>query len=75
LFFGNSFVQAEGMIAETMARLLPEMRIFALRENVLLPLRAAQARLLLEAGLRPERIFFVVPPSIFCRSDSGRSLS
>jgi hypothetical protein len=62
LFFGNSFVQAEGMIAETMARLLPEMRIFALRENVLLPLRAAQARLLLEAGLRPERIFFVVLP-------------
>ena len=60
LFFGNSFVQANGMIAETAARLLPDKRIFALRQNILLPLRAAQARLLLEAGLRPERIFFVI---------------
>lgn len=60
LFFGNSFVQANGMIAETAARLLPDKRIFTLQKNILLPLRAAQARLLLEAGLRAERIFFVV---------------
>jgi len=62
LFFGNSFVQAPGMLADTARGAQPDKRIFNLRQNVLLPLRAAQARQLLSAGLRPERIFFVLMP-------------
>ena len=60
LFLGNSFVQAEGMLADTARKALPDTRIFNLGRNVDLPLRVAQTRLLLEAGLRPRRIFFVL---------------
>jgi hypothetical protein len=62
LFFGNSFVQAQGMLGDTAQAALPERRMFYLQRNEILPLRIAQARLLLEAGLRPERIFFVLLP-------------
>jgi hypothetical protein len=62
LFLGNSFVQGTDMLADTAQKAAPEMRVFHLRRNVDLPLRAAQARLLLDAGLRPERIFFVLLP-------------
>lgn len=62
LFFGNSFVQASGMLADTVRRAVPDRRIFDLRKNELLPLRAAQARQLLRAGLRPQRIFFALMP-------------
>jgi hypothetical protein len=40
----------------------PERRVFNLGRNVELPLRAAQARHLLAAGLRPERMLFVLLP-------------
>jgi hypothetical protein len=62
LFLGNSFVQAPGMLGDTAVRALPDKRIFHLRRNVELPLRAAQTRLLLRQGLRPQRIFFVLLP-------------
>jgi hypothetical protein len=62
LFFGNSFVQAHGMMADTARRMRPDHRIFNLGRNVEMPLRAAQARQLLAAGLRPERMFFVLLP-------------
>lgn len=62
LFFGNSFVQAHGMMADTARRMRPDRRVFNLGRNVELPLRAAQARHLLVAGLRPERMFFVLLP-------------
>src|SRR5262245_32448159 len=47
LWFGNSFVQAPGMLADTARRAQPGKRIFNLQKNVDLPLRAAQARALL----------------------------
>jgi len=62
LLFGNSFVQGAGHLADTAERMLPDIRIFALRRFVDLPLRAAEARQLLSHGLRPQRIFFVMQP-------------
>jgi hypothetical protein len=62
LMFGNSFVQGPGHLADTAQNALPDIRIFALRRQTELPLRAAEARLLLANGLRPERIFFVMFP-------------
>ena len=62
LMFGNSFVQGRGHLADTAQNALPDIRIFALRRQTELPLRAAEARLLLANGLRPERIFFVMFP-------------
>jgi hypothetical protein len=62
LFFGNSFVQAPGMMADAARRMQPGRRVFNLGRNIEIPLRAAQARHLLAAGLRPERLFFVLLP-------------
>ena len=62
LLFGNSFVQGPGHLADTAARMLPELRIFGLRRLIDLPLRAAEARQLLSHGLKPRRIFFVILP-------------
>lgn len=61
-FFGNSFVQAPGMLADTARQALPGTRVFNLGKNELLPLRLAQVKLLLENGLRPERIFVALMP-------------
>lgn len=60
LLFGNSFVQGPGYLADTAERALPDIRIFAMRRFVEIQLRAAEARLLLSRGLRPQRIFFVM---------------
>ena len=65
LFLGNSFVQAEGMLAATATAALPDKRIFYLGRNEPLPLRVAQVRLLLAQGLRPERVVFVLLPIDF----------
>jgi hypothetical protein len=62
LLFGNSFVQGPGHVADTATQMLPELRIFALRLHIDLPLRAAEARQLLSHGLKPRRIFFVMLP-------------
>jgi hypothetical protein len=63
LFLGNSFVQAPGMLADTARQALPGIRIFNLARNVDLPLRAAEARLLLGQGLEPRRIVFALLPN------------
>jgi hypothetical protein len=63
LMFGSSFVNMTGALGDTAMARLPGMRMFYLRHSETLPMRAAQARVLLEEGLRPERIFFVLTPS------------
>lgn len=60
--FGNSFVQAPGMLADTARRELPERVIFSLGRNELLSVRFAQIQLLLENGFKPERILVVLLP-------------
>jgi hypothetical protein len=60
--FGNSFVQAAGMLGDTAQAALPKRQVFYLRRNEPIYLRVAQFRVLLEHGLRPERAFFVVLP-------------
>lgn len=62
LFFGSSFVQAPGMLGDTMRALRPAERIFYLQRNEPPHVRIAQLRLLLEQGLRPRRVFFVLLP-------------
>lgn len=61
-WFGNSFVQAPGMLGDTAQSHIPRLRMFFLRRNESLAVRLAQIRLLLEQGLRPQRIFFVLLP-------------
>ena len=61
-WFGNSFVQAHGMLGDMAQRDHPEIRMFYLQQNSDLPLHIAQMRLLLESGLKPERIVLVLPP-------------
>jgi hypothetical protein len=60
--FGNSFVQAPGMLADHARVLVPNHCVFNLARNENLLLRLAQIKLLLEAGLRPERIFIELMP-------------
>jgi len=60
--FGNSFVQAPGMLGDTLRERVPERRIFYLGRNEDLPVRFAQVALLLDHGLRPERVFVVLLP-------------
>jgi hypothetical protein len=61
-FFGNSFVQAPGMLADQARGVVSERRIFKLGRNEPLPIRLAQIRLLLDHGMNPERIFFNLMP-------------
>jgi hypothetical protein len=60
--FGNSFVQAPGMLGDTAASALPARRVFFLARNEDLHVRLAQIELLLEHGLKPERLFVVLLP-------------
>jgi hypothetical protein len=60
--FGNSFVQAGGMLADTANREQPDHLTFHLARNESLPIRIAQIEILLQNGFRPERIFFVLLP-------------
>jgi hypothetical protein len=61
-FFGNSFVQAPGMLADHARARVRERLIFNLGRNEPLPLRMAQVQLLLDHGMKPERIFFNLMP-------------
>jgi hypothetical protein len=61
-FFGNSFVQARGMLADTVRHDLPDRPVFNLGRNEPICVRFAQIRLLLENGLAPERIFVTLMP-------------
>jgi hypothetical protein len=60
--FGSSFVQAPGMLGDTLRGRVPDRRIFHLGRNEDLVVRFAQIALLLEQGLRPERLFVVLVP-------------
>ncbi len=60
--FGNSFVQAGGMLGDTASAALPDIRMFYLQNNEPLFLRVAQARQLLRNGLRPQQLIFVIMP-------------
>ena len=62
LWFGNSFVQANGMLGDLALASFPNIRMYYLKRNEPLHLRIVQARTLLRAGLRPDRIFFVMLP-------------
>jgi hypothetical protein len=60
LFFGNSFAYGLSLAAK---ELRPSYRMYYLQERKdRLHLRVAQARLLLESGLRPQHMFFTVIP-------------
>ena len=60
LFFGNSFAYGLSLAAK---ELRPSYRMYYLQERKdRLHLRIAQARLLLESGLRPQHLFFTVIP-------------
>jgi hypothetical protein len=61
-FFGNSFVQAPGMLADLARELVPSRCVFNLGKNEHLVVRCAQIKLLLEHGMRPERIFIALMP-------------
>lgn len=61
-WFGNSFVQAPGMLGDLAQSEEPDVKMFYLRRNAELPLRVAQIRLVLKSGLKPERIIFVILP-------------
>jgi hypothetical protein len=61
-FFGNSFVQIPGMLADCARQAVPDRIIFNLGRNEILLTRLAQIKLLLQNGLRPERIFFILMP-------------
>lgn len=60
--FGNSFIHAQGMLADTARATVKDRLIFNLGRNEPLVLRMAQIELLLQQGLRPERIFFELMP-------------
>lgn len=60
--FGNSFLQARGMLGDTAQLALPDHQMFFLKRNEPYYLRVAQLRLLLDHGLRPERVVFFVLP-------------
>jgi hypothetical protein len=69
-FFGSSFAQAPGMLADTARQFVPQRLVFNLGKNEPLPVRLAQAEFLLDSGLKPERIFLVMIPldvSIFAQ--------
>src|SRR6185503_10025891 len=61
-FFGNSFVQGPGMLADTARAAVTDRCVFNLGRHEVLLVRLAQIKLLLEQGLKPERIFFVLLP-------------
>ncbi|HJT78435.1 MAG TPA: hypothetical protein VJ739_14625, partial [Gemmataceae bacterium] len=66
-FFGNSFFQAPGMLADTARASVPDRRIFNLARNELLEVRFAQVKMLLDNGLEPERIFIELMPTDLLR--------
>jgi hypothetical protein len=69
-FFGNSFVQAPGMLGDTARAGVPDRRIFYLGKNERPEVRLAQVQLLLDHGLEPEHLFLaVMPPDLLVLGD------
>lgn len=62
-FFGNSFVQMPGALADTARTQQSKFLVVNLpRATTPVPVRFAQAEMLLETGLKPARAFFVFIP-------------
>jgi hypothetical protein len=61
-FFGNSFVHAPGMLGDHTIEAARDRVIFKLGLNEPVPIRFAQIKLLLEKGLKPERILLSFMP-------------
>jgi hypothetical protein len=61
-FFGNSFVQAPGMLADLARELVRDRRVFNLGRNEHLFVRLAQIKMLLQNRIVPERVFVVLLP-------------
>jgi hypothetical protein len=61
-FFGNSFVQSPGMLADHVRSAVIGRRIFNLGRNEWLFVRLAQIKLLLDQGMQPERLFVELMP-------------
>jgi len=64
-FFGSSFVHMGGMLGDTTRRTITDRLVFYLGRNEMLPVRLAQAKVLLENGIRPERVLIVLIPLDF----------
>lgn len=62
LWLGNSFVQARGMLGDLAQADHRDIRMFYLRRNAEFPMQVAQMRLLLNSGLKPERVILVILP-------------
>lgn len=62
MLFGNSFVQAPGMLGDTAQARIGDIQFFYVQRNDILLLRVAQLRRLLEQGHRPRRVVFAVMP-------------
>lgn len=56
-FFGNSFVQDPGGLADSVRDKVSDRHVFKLGRLEQIEVRLAQVRLLLEHGFRPERLF------------------
>jgi hypothetical protein len=61
-FFGNSFFQAPGMLADTARAAISNRRIFNLGRNEHLCVRMAQIKMLLAHDMQPDRIFMELMP-------------
>ncbi|MGD9913722.1 MAG: hypothetical protein AB7S80_06535 [Rhizobiaceae bacterium] len=62
MLFGNSFVNARGMLGDTAQARIASTQFVYLRRNEILALRVAQFRRLLEHGERPVRVVFTFVP-------------
>lgn len=61
-YFGTSFAHAPGMLADHTRGYVPQRVTFNLGRNEPYPVRLAQIALLLDSGLKPERVFLVTIP-------------
>jgi hypothetical protein len=61
-WFGNSFVQAAGMLGDMAQSDRSDVRMFYLRGNAPLFVQVAQLRLLLQSGLKADRVIVVLVP-------------
>lgn len=74
--FGNSFVQAPGMLGDSAQAELPGKQFYFLRRNEFMQVRVAQFRLLAQLSQKPEQALFVVLPiDLFGIAENPASLT
>ena len=74
--FGNSFVQAPGMLGDTAQSELPGKQFYFLRRNEFMQVRVAQFRLLAQSSQKPEQaLFIVLPIDLFGIAENPPSLT